>query len=134
MFYSRNCFSQNICDHIICRYIFYIDSLITNFFFNKMIFYINVLWSWMKFAIFRQKNCALFLSHIIFISVNYLFLSFNNWFNHNASFIDVVKALYSASVKDNDTVFCFALFHVIMQLFNLNTYPDVDFRSSIDSA
>jgi hypothetical protein len=42
--------------------------------------------------------------------------------------------MYSASVEDNDTVFCFALIHVIMQLFNLITYPDVDFRSSIDPA
>ena len=50
--------------------------------------------------------------------------------NQMASQVALVKALYSASVDDKETVGCFLLLHDMTLEPMLKTYPEVDFLSS----
>ena len=49
--------------------------------------------------------------------------------NQMASQVALVKALYSASVDDKETVGCFSLLHDMTPKPILNAYPEVDFLS-----
>ena len=44
--------------------------------------------------------------------------------------VALVKALYSASVDDKETIGCFLLFHEMTPEPILNAYPEVDVLSS----
>jgi hypothetical protein len=46
----------------------------------------------------------------------------------------LLKAMYSASVDDSETILCFRVVHDTVDPKTLKTYPVIDFRSSISFA
>ena len=70
------------------------------------------------------------LSQLILIFSEFRDNSTNNCLSLTASFTALVKAIYSASVEESETVFCIALFQETVQLLYLNTLAEFDFLSS----